>query len=89
MKLYLKIGQIFKGGDYSENGGNRRRSEKLQTSKKRSSKIYGAVGKKSREGAANLGSALGGRHPSYATVSVLISWQAYRGDQIYRKNSPT
>ena len=57
------------GGDYSENGGNRRRSEIFQTSKKRSSKIYGAIGKKKPGGAANLGSAPGGRHPIYAIGS--------------------
>ena len=34
--------------------------------KKRSSKIYRVIGKKSREGAANLGSSPGGRYPSYA-----------------------
>ena len=37
--------------------------------KKRSSKIYGAIGKKKPGGAANLGSAPGGRHPIYATGS--------------------
>ena len=51
------------GGDYSENGGNCRRSEIFQTSKKRSPKIYGAIGKKKPGGAANLGSAPDGRHP--------------------------
>ena len=79
MELYLKIwggenyfeaGEKFYGrGDYSENGGNRRRSEIFQTSKKRSSKIYGAIGKKKPGGAANLGSAPGGRYPIYATGS--------------------
>ena len=37
--------------------------------KKRSSKIYGAIGKKKPVGAANLGFAPGGRHPIYATGS--------------------
>ena len=36
--------------------------------KKRSSKIYGTIDKKAG-GAANLGSAPGGRHPIYATGS--------------------
>ena len=81
MELYLKIwggenyfeaGEKFNGGggrDYSENGGNRRRLEIFQTSKKRSPKIYGAIGKKKPGGAANLGSAPGGRYPIYATGS--------------------
>ena len=49
LELYLKIcggeryfeiwGKFFMGGDYSENGGNRRQSEKFQTSKKKVVKI--------------------------------------------------
>ena len=71
-KIILRQGKNFMGGgggDYSENGGNRRRSEIFQASKKRSSKIYGTIDKKKPGGAANLGSAPGGRHPIYATGS--------------------
>ena len=55
--------KIFWEGDYSENGGNHRQLENFETSKKRLPKIYGEIGKKSKQGAANLGSTLGSRHP--------------------------
>ena len=80
MELYLKFwggenyfeaGEKFygRGGDYSENGGNRRRSEIFQTSKKKVVKNLWGNRQKKPGGAANLGSAPGGRHPIYATGS--------------------
>ena len=78
MELYLKIwggenyfeaGENFMGGDYSENGGNRRRSEIFQTSEKNVVKNLWGNTKKKPGGAANLGSAPDGRHSIYATGS--------------------
>ena len=51
-KNYFEAGEKFygRGGDYSENGGNRRRSEIFQTSKKKIVKnLWGNRQKKSRE----------------------------------------
>ena len=50
-KNYFEAGEKFygRGGDYSENGGNRRRSEIFQTSKTKVVKNLWAIGKKSRE----------------------------------------
>ena len=81
MKLYLKfwgLENYFEAGEkfYGSGGEITQRMEEtvdgrkhFKLPKKRSSKIYGAIGKKKPGGAANLGSATGGRHPIYATGS--------------------
>ena len=80
MELYLKIweGKIIEAGEKIYGGGGEitQRMEEtvdgrkyFKLPKKRSSKIYGAIGKQKPGGATNLGSAPVGRHPIYAIGS--------------------
>ena len=82
LELYLKFWggeNYFEAGEKFYGRGGGEITQKMEETvdgrkyfklpKKRSSKIYGAIGKKKPGGAANLGSAPGGRHPIYAIGS--------------------